>query len=386
MNNLISRAINSLVKGRERILDGKINSIPSSFPRFRDDFLGVQQGRYVVVTSSTKGAKTQFASHEFIYRPLLYAYEHPEQIRIKIFYFPLEETPENIMVRFMSYLLFTKSGHKTRLSPTELRSFNNNPLNQEIIDILNTEEYQSILKLFEENVIFCSSTNPYGIYKECLEYAKNNGTVYTKKQLITDDFGVTKEVDVFDRYEANDPEEYRIVFIDHIGLIGTEKGCTLKQSIDKLSSEYCVKLRNDYNFSPVVIQQQAFVGENLDAFKENKLRPTIANLSDSKYPARDADMCLGLFSPFKYELKEYMGYDITKLRDNIRFLEVLINRNGSMGGIIGLYFDGAVNYFKELPKPDEVTKLTKIYDYLRKLRNPQPAISLLAFAKTLFKN
>jgi hypothetical protein len=97
-------------------------------------------------------------------------------------------------------------------------------------------------------------------------------------------------------------------------------------------------------------------------------------------------MCLGLFSPFKYELKEYMGYDITKLRDNIRFLEVLINRNGSMGGIIGLYFDGAVNYFKELPKPDEVTKLTKIYDYLRKLRNPQPAISLLAYAKTLFKN
>ena len=179
----------------------------------------------------------------------IYAYEHPEQIRIKIFYFPLEETPENIMVRFMSYLLFTRSGHKTRLSPTELRSFNNNPLNQEIIDILNTEEYQSILKFFEENVIFCSSTNPYGIYKECLEYAKNNGTVYTKKQLITDDFGVTKEVDVFDRYEANDPEEYRIVFIDHIGLIGTEKGCSLKQSIDKLSSEYCVKLRNDYNFS-----------------------------------------------------------------------------------------------------------------------------------------
>jgi len=55
MSNLISRAINGLVKGRERILEGKINSIPSSFPRFRDDFLGVQQGRYVVITSSTKG-------------------------------------------------------------------------------------------------------------------------------------------------------------------------------------------------------------------------------------------------------------------------------------------------------------------------------------------
>lgn len=28
-------------------------------------------------------------------------------------------------------------------------------------------------------------------------------------------------------------------------------------------------------------------GESLDAFKENKIRPTVANLSDSKYPSRD---------------------------------------------------------------------------------------------------
>ena len=48
-----------------------------------------------------------------------------------------------------------------------------------------------------------------------------------------------------------------------------------------------VILRNRYKFTPVVIQQQAFAGESLDAFKENKLRPTIANLSDSKYPSRD---------------------------------------------------------------------------------------------------
>jgi hypothetical protein len=46
-------------------------------------------------------------------------------------------------------------------------------------------------------------------------------------------------------------------------------------------------LRNRYGFSPVVIQQQAFQGENLDAIKENKVTPTIANLGDSKYTSRD---------------------------------------------------------------------------------------------------
>ena len=36
-------------------------------------------------------------------------------------------------------------------------------------------------------------------------------------------------------------------------------------------------------------------------------------------------------------------------------MEVLINRGGSPGGIIALYFDGAVNYFSELPRADDPT-------------------------------
>ena len=40
-----------------------------------------------------------------------------------------------------------------------------------------------------------------------------------------------------------------------------------------------------------------------------------------------ANIVLGLFSPFKFSLREYEGYDITKFRDNIRFLEVLVNRD-----------------------------------------------------------
>ena len=109
-------------------------------------------------------------------------------------------------------------------------------------------------------------------------------------------------------------------------------------------------------------------GESLDAFKEKKLRPTVANMSDSKYCSRDANVVLGLFSPAKHDLREYMGYDITKFKDNIRFLEILVNRNGSMGGIVALYFDGAVCYFKELPRPDNKTELEKVYSYIQSLK------------------
>ena len=54
-------------------------------------------------------------------------------------------------------------------------------------------------------------------------------------------------------------------------------------------------------------------GESLDAFKENKIRPTVANLSDSKYPSRDCNMCIGLFSPYKHELPDYKGYTFQKV-------------------------------------------------------------------------
>ena len=73
---------------------------------------------------------------------------------------------------------------------------------------------------------------------------------------------------------------------------------------------------------------------------------------------------MGLFSPFKHGLQEYLGYDITKFRDNIRFLEVLTNRDGNMGGIVALLFDGATCQFSELPRPDDKEGMRQVYNYI----------------------
>lgn len=80
------------------------------------------------------------------------------------------------------------------------------------------------------------------------------------------------------------------------------------------------------------------------------------------------NICLALFSPYAYELDNYLDYDITKFKDNIRFLEVLINRDGNSNGIIALYFDGAVNYFNELPRASDKSGLSKVYGYLNLIR------------------
>lgn len=376
METLRERVFSNLKERRQRILDGKLNCIPSPFTRFSEDFIGIEQSCYYTITSFTKGGKSQFTSYTFIYKPLLFCYFANSDIKLKVLYFPLEETPERIMQRFISWLLFDFSKGRIRVSPRDLRS-TKSAVSQEVLDIIESEEIQDILKYFEEHIIFPEeSGNPTGIYKYCVKYAKEHGTVYTKPGEFKDELGNTYEKPVFDRYEQDNPNEYRLIIIDTINLIDTEKGMTLKQSMDKLS-EYCAKhLRNRYHYSPVIIQQQAFESEGNEAFKLGRVRPSVAGLGDSKYTSRDSNVVLGLFSPFRFALRDYEGYDITKFKDNIRFLEMIVNRDGEMGGLCPLFFDGAVCDFKELPLPNDKTELDKIYRYLESLRNTNKVMFL----------
>jgi hypothetical protein len=62
-------------------------------------------------------------------------------------------------------------------------------------------------------------------------------------------------------------------------------------------------------------------------------------------------MMIGIFRVhFKHEIP-YID-NITQFKDNIRFIEIIISRDGGAGTICPLYFDGAVNYFAELPLPN----------------------------------
>ena len=326
--SLYNRVIGNLEYRRQKLLSGKINSIPSPFTRFSEDFIGIEASTYYCLTSSTKGGKSQLASRLFIYEPLMFAFNNRDKVRVKIFYFNLEETPERVMERFMSYILFFLSNGKIRVSPRDLRSSKTGkPLPKDILDLLQTQEYKTLFSFFEDNIVFSSTANPTGIYKECRSYAEKHGKVFYKPGKYTDEFGVVQEYEAFDHYIPEDPDEIKLVFIDHIGLIDTERGMTLKQSMDKLSEYLAKSLRNRYGFSPVVIQQQSFENESNDNFTSGRIRPSAQGLGDSKYIARYCNILLGLFSPYKFEMKEYKGYNVTRFKDNIRFLEVLVNRD-----------------------------------------------------------
>lgn len=161
--SLVQRVLDTLEERRKKILENGINCIPSPITSFRNDFPGIEQGKYYLISGASKSGKSQIASYLFLYTPVLYAYYHPEQIRLKIFYFPLEETPEKITLRFMSFLLYTLSEHKIRISPMKLQSIDkDNVVDTEILELLNSPEYRNILDFFENHVHFITERNPTG--------------------------------------------------------------------------------------------------------------------------------------------------------------------------------------------------------------------------------
>lgn len=356
--NLIQQVLKNLEERRQRVESGGVNCIPSPFPTFYRDFPGIEQGKYYLISGAAKSAKTQITSLLFLYTPLLYAYNHPDQVKVHIVYFPLEETKEKITERFMCYLLYALSDHKIRVSPMELRSITDNKaISKDILDLLNTVEYQSILNFYLDHVEFEKDKNPTGCMKKVLAYAEAHGKFHKKW-----DDRLKKEV--FASYEPYDPDEYVIVIWDHAGLTSLEKSegrlLNLKECIDKLSA-YFVDFRDNLHYTPVLVQQQNMDTISLDAYKLKKIMPTLAGLADTKNTGKDASMMLGITNPHAFEIDEYRGYNTKRLGSYGRFFEVVLNREGESNGYLPLYFDGATNFFRPLPKFDDASKLNEVY-------------------------
>lgn len=385
---LKQRIINGLQYRRQRILDGGINCIPCPFERFREEWPGIEQKRYYVITGGTKSSKTQLMTFLFIINTILFIYNRPGIIKLKIFYFPLEETKEAVTLRFMAFLLNYTSKGKFHISPTDLESTDERkPLSEEALAAMDTPEFNAIMALYEEVVEFREEQNATGMYKILRSYGEEHGTTYyvDKEYDVIDEFGNKKRVKTkeFDHYEPNDPNEYVIAIADHLGCLKLEKDIpTLKQNIERWS-DYCIFLRNRFNMILCNLQQQNSETTNLEAFKANKVRPTKDGLKDSKKPGEDCNCLIGITNPYTYELAEYLGYDIKTLKDNARFLEIVLNRNGRANGICPLYFDGAIDKYAELPLPNDTANIEKVYSFVKKTNKLFFMRSITNFEKVL---
>lgn len=376
---LKNEIVELLQHNRNNILEGKVNCIPSPFRRFRFDFPGIRQATYYLVSGNTKAAKSQLTQYMFVFNTIIYWLENPTKVsKPKIFMFPLEESVRNITLRYYCYLYYKLYGQ--RFSPLALQSIDEeHPIPQEVIDRINTDtSFAKYANAFEECVEFREERNATGIYHVVKDYMESHGKVLFKQEYytFTDELGIKHENEpqtVFDKYIPDDENQYVIPIVDHVGLLQLERGVlTLKDNIEKLSS-YFVKLRNRYGITPVVVQQQNSETSGLDAVKAGRILATKNGLKDSKRTAEDCTVFIGITNPMAYGVASFPinanpNYSIVRLKDHFRIMEIVLNREGKANGLCPLFFDGAVNSFIELPKPND-NQMGNVYDYVERLNN-----------------
>ena len=212
----IADVLENLKERRQNVLLGGVNCIPLPFERFKSEIPGIEQGQYVVITANAKTGKTQYANFLYLFTALDYAYNNKDKCSVHIIYFALEEAIQKIIERYMSFLLYKLDG--LRITPADLRSTDpDSPVSKEILEKLESQKYKERLDFFNRCVQFeTEDTNPTGILRVCEAYAKSVGTY--KSHVMKSKGKTDRDVTVFDSYEQADPNHYKIVIIDHIGL------------------------------------------------------------------------------------------------------------------------------------------------------------------------
>lgn len=359
------RALEELITRRNRILNGQINCIPLCFPRLRRWLPGIEKRRYNICTANQKVGKSKLVDYIMVYEAFFYAIENPEKVRLTVLYFTLEMGKKEKLYEFICHLLFKLD--RIRIDPTQLKSTAaDNPVPQEVLDLIASEKYQKYISKFKEMVHYVDTErNPTGIYKYIRNVMLTKGSFQYKMGLKKNEFtGEMEEGKVIDFFKYDDEDEYVLCVLDNYSNLMSESGMNKMQTIEKMS-KYAIELRDTFDLNFTAIQHQAQAQEGIENQKLNKLYPSSDGLADCKTTTRDANLVLGLFNPFKYGLQEYEKYDITKFKNNIRFLLVIEDRdNGAAGQICPLFFDGAISSFTELPLPEQKNEIAQVIDYI----------------------
>ena len=368
-----------LVINKQNHDSGYYNCIPfMGMERLEMYLPGIEQSTYYLLAAASGVGKSKLARYLFIHNPIVFLEQNPDSgIELDILYFSLEESKEKIILAEISKYLFSKYG--LTISIKQLASVGR-------YNVISSEDLQKV-KLAEAHVrkfldrvtIYDNVRNATGIYKTVRNFAMTVGTYYDKdgkaltpEEVIQVTGGIGETYKKVAGYRLHNPKHYVIVMTDHLGLLQPESGETLWQTMGKMSSNYNLHFRDKFGFIPVVVQQLAADKERVESnFQgktiEDKLEPTLDSLGDNKTIARDVNVALGLFDPARYKIDNHNGYDITRLKDRYRSMNIMKSRDGIANKKLPLFFNGAVDFFKEMPRTDNIDGMNRVFAYVNQL-------------------
>lgn len=342
--------------------NGGITSISPPFPRLSLKYPGWVKGTYTILTASSGVGKTKAA--KFFAVTSVYDFiKKNSNIKTKIFYFALEESKDSFWLSMLSNLLYVK--HGIILPPQQLLSLGSFTIDRDTL--IKIEEIKEEIDDMEKYIeVIDNVFNPYGIYRHVRDYFDNPEIGEFNKIKTADGDTINGE------FKYKDEDLYVFCITDHISLLTPDANGkftqqrSLHEAMGYFSQEYCLKqMAKRLKCVVINVQQQSADKEKQEFYRgqsiEKKLEPSLDGLADNKLCQRDADLVLGLFAPTRYELAEYRGYNINKLKDRYRCLIFLKDRHfGLANNYVNLYFNGATNIMKELPLKEDMTE--QIYE------------------------
>lgn len=395
--------IDKLKRLKEDKEKGIFSGIPlwEGFPTLAERIPTIDKGQVILNAAASGIGKSMITRHKDIIIPWLYVKSHPElNIDLKFVIFLLEDDKDRFTDYIISELLYLK--FRIAISPKRLRSSFKDPLSDDVFNKIKSIQ-PAIDDLLEKCDVQDSIYNSYGCYKYCRLKSEEwgdhyytdllgNGNIITKSEyndlgrlddkyksstlqeiIVKYNLDPSKYKDFwkYSHYTPHNPNQHVIMVIDNINCLVPDKHESgLKESMDNFMYNYARKnIAKHWNWTVVAVQQNVggaeeqsftFKGESII----EKLTPSLNQLGDSKLTQRACHLIYGLFDPSRYGIDEFMGYDISKLKDSARFLFVLKNNDGKSNIVVPLFFIGESSYFKEMPIPQMING--QVYENLNK--------------------
>jgi hypothetical protein len=385
--NLYKKTYEDIREKKLRAQSGGINAIPFAMPALTKYVPGIMEKTQYGLTAESGASKSKFVRYNFIQTPYDFYLDNKDNkdIDIEIFLFCLEDSADTVMKNFMVSALSKQ--FNVRLSTLSLNSyFQDNVLSDDLL-----RKLESLEPYFEEFLkkvhIIDDIRNPFGIYKRVKDelIKPNNGYFVDQHSNKIDLEHLNANKDDYKgvklEYKTAKTNKFTIVALDNLQNIETEKSDNNSKwhACDNLCRKYFRNmLCNVYKTCNVIVQQQDKSSSkaqytNSGTAVMEKFLPSLSGLSEYKNSVDSAHCFFGLFNPYKHRITDFEAgpknyYDITALGDYYRNL-LILKSNFAETVNTSLFFDSFKESFAELPHGNDLEKMTKVYDYIQKIRS-----------------
>lgn len=332
---------------------GKNSGIPMGFNRL-NKYLGLRRSIYTTIGAAAGCGKTSLVDCAYVLNPYDWYIKnkHKTNVQFEVIYFSMERKKTYKLAKWLCMKLWKEE--QVLKTTDELLSWQTtlDPRTQEMAKFYIENYFKEmteggIIKIID------GQQNPTGIKKYLEAHAKTKGRI--------------DEINEFEkRYTPNNDNLITNIVHDHAGKTKNESiggKYDKKLTIDKISEYYCWA-RDFLGYSPIMINQfnRTSYQDIQQAKKDgNDPDPTVEYWKDSGNVIEDCDVAISLFNPYKYNLEEYMDYQIKDFTDGsgnnkFRGLKIIKNSYGTDNLRIGLGFLGEISLFKELTKAGDITQ------------------------------